>query len=66
AALSVDEEDVKKILKGLGKELGLPGKKVFIPLRVAITGRTHGPELHQVISVLGPEKTIKRLESAIL
>ncbi|MFZ5645648.1 MAG: glutamate--tRNA ligase [Bacillota bacterium] len=66
AAPVVDEESVKGMLKGLGKELGLPGKKVFIPLRVAITGRTHGPELYQVISVLGSERTIKRLERAIM
>jgi nondiscriminating glutamyl-tRNA synthetase len=66
AAESVDEATVKGILKGLGKELGLPGKKVFIPLRVAITGKIHGPELHQVIAVLGAGKTIGRLERALL
>ncbi|MFZ5646272.1 MAG: glutamate--tRNA ligase [Bacillota bacterium] len=66
AAQVVDDDSVKSMLKGLGKELGLPGKKVFMPLRVAITGSAHGPELHQVISVLGAEKTIKRLEKGIL
>ena len=63
---SVDEDTAKGLLKVLGKELGLPGKKVFIPLRVAITGRIHGPELYQVIAVLGAERTIKRLERAFL
>ncbi|MFZ5651292.1 MAG: glutamate--tRNA ligase [Bacillota bacterium] len=66
AAPVVDEDSVKSMLKGLGKELGLPGKNVFMPLRVAITGSAHGPELHQVITVLGAEKTIKRLEKGIL
>jgi len=61
-ASEISEEIVKNILKGLGKELGLSGKKIFMPLRVAITGRAHGPELHQVVSVLGLEKTVKRLE----
>ncbi|MCL6479183.1 MAG: glutamate--tRNA ligase [Peptococcaceae bacterium] len=65
AAPSVDEESVKSMIKGLGKELGLGGKKVFMPLRVAVTGRTHGPELHQVIAVLGADKTIRRLERAL-
>ncbi len=58
----MNEESVKAMLKGMGRELGLSGKMVFLPLRVAITGRAHGPELHQVISVLGAEKTVKRLE----
>ncbi|MFZ5634556.1 MAG: glutamate--tRNA ligase [Bacillota bacterium] len=66
AAPSVDEESVKSMLKSLGKELGLGGKKIFMPLRVAVTGRTHGPELHQVIAILGAAKTIRRLERALL
>lgn len=66
AVPSVDEELVKGLLKGLGKELGLGGKKVFMPLRVAITGKLHGPELHQVIAVIGARKTISRLERALL
>jgi nondiscriminating glutamyl-tRNA synthetase len=66
AAGSVDEDTARGLLKVLGKELGLPGKKVFMPLRVAITGRIHGPELHQVIAVLGAERTINRLERALL
>ncbi|MHB8919304.1 MAG: glutamate--tRNA ligase [Desulfocucumaceae bacterium] len=59
------EEIIKKMLKGLGKELGIGGPKVFIPLRVAITGRTHGPDLHRVVAALGAEKTLERLERAI-
>lgn len=61
----VDGDSVKEILKGLGKELGLGGKKVFLPLRVAITGRANGPDLHQVVSVLGFDKTVSRLERAM-
>lgn len=56
------EEIIKKMLKGLGKELGIGGPKVFIPLRVAITGRIHGPDLHRVVAALGAEKTLERLE----
>lgn len=62
---SLDEEGAKAIIKKLPKELGLGGKKVYQPLRVALTGRTQGPELYQVIPALGPEKTIGRLEKAM-
>ncbi len=65
AASGVDEESVKKMLKELGRELGLGGKKVFMPLRVAITGQVHGPDLHRIIPILGAERTARRLERAL-
>ncbi len=64
AAVLLDQESVKKILKEVGKELGLGGKKVFMPLRVAITGQVHGPDLHKVVPVLGAERTINRLKES--
>ncbi len=65
AAGPLDEEGAKAIIKKLPKELGLGGKKVFMPLRVALTGRIQGPELYQVIPALGTEKTVSRLEKAM-
>lgn len=52
---------VKTLLKGLTKELGLKGKQVYMPLRVALTGKKHGPELDYLISILGKETSKKRL-----
>jgi nondiscriminating glutamyl-tRNA synthetase len=65
SAADIDEETVRIVLKSLGKELGLKGKQIFMPLRVALTGEMHGPELYQVIPLLGREKTVKRLEDAM-
>lgn len=65
ASRDINEETVKTALKSLGKELGLKGKQIFMPLRVALTGEMHGPELYQVIPLLGGEKTVKRLEYAL-
>lgn len=62
---SLDEEGIKAMIKKMPKELGFGGKKVFMPLRAALTGRKQGPELYQVIPALGLEKTIGRLEKAI-
>ncbi|WP_066640550.1 glutamate--tRNA ligase [Desulfolucanica intricata] len=61
----LEESSVKKVLRALSKELGLGGKKVYMPLRVALTGRTHGPELYQVIPILGKELTAARLAHAL-
>lgn len=37
------------------------GKSLFMPLRKALTGMEHGPELADLLPLLGPEKTKKRL-----
>lgn len=65
AAEELTEESVKAIIKSISKQSGLKGKFIFQPLRVAITGRTHGPELHQIIPVIGKAKTLARLEAAL-
>lgn len=57
----LDVDNVKKILKQTSKELKIGGRKVFMPLRVALTGKTQGPELHDIIPVLGKEKVLQRL-----
>ena len=35
------------------------------PVRVALTGGTVSPGIHDVIAVLGKERTIRRLQSAL-
>ncbi|MBM7853802.1 nondiscriminating glutamyl-tRNA synthetase [Desulfohalotomaculum tongense] len=65
AAGTLEEDVVKKMLKELTKELGFGGKKVYMPLRVALTGKTHGPELYQIIPILGIEGTVKRLNAVL-
>lgn len=58
-------EQVKVILKSITKELGLGGRKVFMPIRVALTGKTQGPELYDLIPILGVEGVKKRIDSSI-
>jgi len=38
------------------------GKTLFMPLRQALTGMDHGPELPVLLPLLGPEKTKARLQ----
>lgn len=42
------------------------GKNLFMPLRLALTGREHGPELKRLLPVFGIEGVKKRLERARL
>ncbi len=36
-----------------------------MPIRAAITGRTSGPELEKIFSILGKESILRRLGQAI-
>ncbi|PIU67831.1 MAG: glutamate--tRNA ligase [Armatimonadetes bacterium CG07_land_8_20_14_0_80_40_9] len=59
---SFEEEIIYSTLKEVCQDLGLKTKEVFMPTRIALTGKTKGPELPKIISLLGKEKTITRLE----
>lgn len=61
----VDLAGVKAILKGIIKELKLGGKKVYMPLRVALTGKMHGPELFHIIPLLGKERVLNRISATM-
>ena len=47
------------------QEQGIPMGKLAQPVRVALTGSTMSPGIHDVIAVLGKERTLKRLASAL-
>jgi len=40
---------------------GRKGKPLFMPLRLALTGLDHGPELAQLLPLIGREKALERL-----
>lgn len=57
-----DQASIKKAIKETQKETTQKGKKLFMPIRVATTGQTHGPELPAAIELLGKEVILTRLE----
>lgn len=58
-------ESTKPMLKSLMKDLKLPGKKVYMPIRVALTGQVHGPELFYIIPILGRDRILVRLAQTV-
>lgn len=62
---TVDEASVKAILKGITKELKLGGNKVYMPVRIALTGTAHGLDLLKLIVLLGKERTLSRLQATL-
>lgn len=63
-----DEFNAPKIaalIKEVQKETGFKGKQLFMPIRVALTGQTHGRDLNQTIWLLGRDRVLDRLRSQI-
>lgn len=56
--------DFASVLNEMKNTLGIHGKKLFMPLRVALTGKKHGPELAQIAELLGQKKMKYRLSVA--
>ncbi|MFB9861167.1 glutamate--tRNA ligase [Salinicoccus siamensis] len=55
-------EAIKAAIKDVQKSTGYKGKKFFMPIRVAVTGQTRGPELPDAIALIGKEKTLTRIQ----
>jgi glutamyl-tRNA synthetase len=53
---------VESAFRELVQELAIQSKVLIHPVRVALTGKTVGPGLFEVIYYLGRERTIARLE----
>ena len=60
-----EEAGIKAAIKQVQKDTGVKGKNLFMPIRIAISGEMHGPELGQTIEVLGREKSLNHLEQAL-
>lgn len=54
-------ENIKPLTKEIQKETGVKGRKLFMPIRIAVSGQMHGPDLPHVIEVLGKEKALEHI-----
>ena len=57
-------EGFKSTLQATGRQQGRKGKDLFMPVRAALTGRNHGPELPLLAELLGKDRSIARLQDA--
>ena len=58
-------EQMQSLLGEVGRETAVKGKLLYMPVRLALTGRPHGPELPRIMSVLGAERCAGLLEKAL-
>ncbi len=61
--LSVDT--FKTIMKQVQQQTGIKKQDLWMPVRVALTGVTHGPELPLVVEILGREKIQSFIKQAL-
>src|SRR5699024_898933 len=60
-----EKDAIKAEIKATQKETKQRGKRLFMPIRVATTGQTHGPELPLAIELLGKEVVLARLDKIL-
>jgi len=60
-----DIASIEEAFRGLVAELGIEAKVLIHPVRVALTGKTVGPGLFEVIYYLGKDRSCQRLSKFI-
>lgn len=63
-ALSWSEDPWQALTGTLKDRTGRKGKQLFLPLRQALTGMDHGPDMGELLPLIGEERARKRLEAA--
>ena len=62
---TIDAAFAKQVFKEVQTETGIKGKALFMPIRAAISGQLHGPEMVDLMTILGKKRLISRVEDAI-
>jgi glutamyl-tRNA synthetase len=65
AAEPFEPETLETALRGVVDELGVKGRDVFQPIRVAISGGTVSPGIFESVAALGREETLARIDRAL-
>ena len=64
-ALEDTQGNYSDLVKQLKHTSGKKGKALFMPLRAALTGETHGPEMANLLPLMGLERAKQRLQKWI-
>jgi len=61
--LPLDKDKVDELVKQGIAHTGLKGKAFYTPLRLALIGQAHGPDLPSTFAILGDEEALRRIRS---
>ena len=64
AAMAWDADPWHALTDALKASSGRKGKALFLPLRQALTGHDHGPDMKALLPLIGQARAIARLEKA--
>ena len=59
----VNETTINNLIQDSKKNLNISGKNLFIPLRIGLIDKIHGPDLSTIIIILGIKESIRRLKT---
>jgi glutamyl-tRNA synthetase len=62
---SITEDSINQLLKRSTEELDIKGKDLYFPLRLALFGSVHGPELPVIFDILGKNEVINRIQKLV-
>lgn len=57
--------DYERLVVQVKEKTKIKGKPLFMPLRIALTGKEHGPELKKILAGFSTELICKRIEKAL-
>ncbi len=60
-----NEDDLKKVFDDTMERFGLKMVKLAQPVRIALTGRTIGPGIYEMLVVLGKDESLKRFRKLL-
>ena len=58
----IDADFAKSVMKTIQNETGIKGKNLWFPVRAAVTGSVHGPDLSNAFLIMGKDLVKDRLE----
>lgn len=64
AGLEFGPDVWSRLTRALKDATGRKGKPLFMPLRLALTGREHGPDMGALLPLIGRDQAIARLQQA--
>jgi nondiscriminating glutamyl-tRNA synthetase len=58
-------DSIRQTIKAVGKKLAVKGKDIYMPLRAALTGSLHGPDLVSIVEIRGREDVLDSIGGAL-
>ncbi|MCY9807140.1 glutamate--tRNA ligase [Lentilactobacillus senioris] len=60
-----DKVQILATIKQIQKDTGIKGRKLWMPIRIAVTHEMHGPELPESIELVGKETAVKHVQQTL-